>query len=545
MTSISPTCQQVNSGAVPWAHPEHGSGIRAAQHHGQNLAATTRGGKRFASLFPVAASLVFRPGVVALATAVVAGLLLPFSVHYAVSAAILGLAAICVYADRRFLDALLITPNLLVARSAVAGGAVGCAYIASGLTESSGWALLAVQASTAYWLVATSLCNRLCLRNIPGISMPWGNQSFRAECLRPLSLIAFTLLMLELARQIVGVVTGGLDRGIYGDDAARQAFGSWTYLSIFPRLTVTCMFLAPVIWRAGGSVLKVCASVTIALLLLIGLSTGSRGLFLTPLVYLFLGAYFFLSLRRVPLETIAAAIVVFVFVPLVLVISSHRSSEEFRQTPGWQVAERVRGFARAATESTSSMDESLTARQERVAFGTQLLGVADQLVYERTPQEVSYAGFDNFERILYVWIPTFFKRDKPYLQDGNDIVVEYTGIKFKRSSATISLMADLYRRFGIIGLVVLVPVAAFVSALFARWVFRVLLFRDAVLGVVLVQLLISSFNLEPWGTVLCSAFEWLYAVPKHLVFAYVLVFAARLATGFPARRGLLGYQPIS
>jgi hypothetical protein len=170
-----------------------------------------------------------------------------------------------------------------------------------------------------------------------------------------------------------------------------------------------------------------------------------------------------------------------------------------------------------------------------------MLGVSDQIVYERTPSDVAHVGWEDVDRVLYVWIPKFFMREKPYLQDGNDIVVGYTGVRHKRSAATISLPADLYRRFGVPGILCGVPLAALLTALFTRWVFRVMLFRDALLGIVLLQLLLSSFHQELWGTLLSSSFDWLYALPKHLVLIFLLVTAVRIGTGAHARRGLLAY----
>jgi len=497
-------------------------------------------GSRFQKLFPLTARVLFHPLAVVIATFVLTTIAMSFSVHYAASVVLLGLIALAVGSERRFLDALLLTPNLLAARSALMGGVIGCAYMASGTVDGDSSALLAVQASMIYWLVVSAATNWLCLRDVPGIRMPWSNGRFTAECLRPLALVALALLSLELVRQVVGVITGAIDRGIYGDEAARQAFGVWTYFSIFPRLTSTCMFLAPVIWRVGRGPMQIIGSSLVVLLLVIGLSTGSRGLLLTPILYLAVGIYFFLPLRRVPLEMIAGASVA-ILAPLVLVMATYRSSQEFRQTPGWDVAERVRGFARAATQPGDTFDEQTEAQRKRFQFGVQMLGISDRLVYQMTPSEIPHVGFENFDRIAYVWIPKFFMRDKPYLQDGNDIVVGYTRMFFKRSAATISLLADLFRRFGIFGVLFCAPLAALITALFTRWVFRTMLLRDAVLGIVLLQLLLSAFHYELWGTVLGSSFEWLYAIPKHLVLVYLLVAGARIATGSHAKRGLLSY----
>lgn len=498
------------------------------------------GRSRFPSLFPVCALALFHPGSVLVATSVGASVTSLFSLNYAAAVILLGLITVFVGRERRFLDVLLLTPNLLAARGVLLGGVIGCVYMASGATTGDSPGLLAVQATMMYWVVVSSVINGVCLSGIPGIRMPWASNRFKAECLRPLAVVGLLLMSLELLRQLVGISTGALDRGVYGDEAARQAFGVWTYFSIFPRLTSTSMFLAPVLWRVSTGPLRIIGVAMVVVLLIVGLSTGSRGLFLTPLVNLAVGIYFFLPLRRVPLETILAVSVV-AFAPLVLLLASYRSSEEFRQLRGLDVTERLRGLARAATNADEQLDKATQAAQARFTFGVQLLGVSDQIVYEKTPSEYPYAGWENVDRIAYVWIPKFLMRDKPYLQDGNDIVVSYTGVRHKRSAKTISLSGDLYRRFGIPGILAGVPFAALVTALFTRWIFRVLLFRDALLGIVLLQLLLSGFNVEWWGTLLTSSFDWLYAVPKHLVLIFLLVGAARLVTGSPARRGLLVY----
>jgi hypothetical protein len=520
--------------------------LRRGGHEGQTPGLTRAakrealGGLRFQRLFPLTARILFHPGAVAVLTVAVAAVGSAFSVHYAASAVLLGLIVILVGTERRFLDALLLTPNVVAARGTLLGGVIGCSFMASGMTEGDSPGLLVVQASMIYWVVVSAIANKLCLRDLPGIRMPWWNSRFTAECLRPLSLVALAILTLEAMRQVVGVITGGLDRGIHGEEAARQAFGVWTYFSIFPRLTSTAMFLAPVLWRVGRGPMRLVGLGMVVALLIIGFSTGSRGLFLTPLVFLAVGVYFFLPLRRVPLETVAIAAVL-TLAPLVLIMATHRTSREFLETPGWDVAERVRGFARAATQTEQQYDERSVALRKRYQFGVQMLGVSDSIVYEHTPSDLPFVGFENFDRILYVWIPKFIMRDKPYLQDGNDIVVGYTGVVFRRSAATISLLADLYRRFGVPGVILATPLAALITALFTRWVLRTMLLRDAVLGIVLLQLLISGFHYELWGTVLGSSFDWLYAIPKHLVFIYVLVIGARMLTGSRVARGMLSY----
>ena len=180
-------------------------------------------GSRFQKLFPLTARVLFHPLAVVIATLSLAAVAMGFSLHYVAAVVLLGLIALSVGSDRRFLDALLLPPNLLAARSALMGGVIGCAYMASGTVEGDSSALLAVQASMIYWLLVNAAANRLCLLDVPGIRMPWSNRRFTADCLRPLALVALALLTLECTRQVVGIITGGLDRGILSPYRALEA----------------------------------------------------------------------------------------------------------------------------------------------------------------------------------------------------------------------------------------------------------------------------------------------------------------------------------
>ncbi len=506
----------------------------------QQRGSATAGG-RFKAAFPITARVIFHPLPTLLAAGVAGMILLPLSVHYAISAWLFGLAAVAIGRDRAFLDYVLMSPNALASRGPIIGTGIGAAYIASAIESSYDEHLVTIQIVGGFWLICQWLANAVILARLPRLTVPFENTRFTNEVLRPLAVIGYILITLEVLRLVVGVITGIHDRGIHGAAAAAQGFGIWTFFGLFPRLTVTSYFLAPAIWRLGTPIGKAFAAGAMALLFLVGLTTGSRGMFITPLFFLLTGVYFFIPLRRVRFEYYLALTLAIV-APLVLIMDTYRNTAAFQESRGSDITERLQIFFDTAFAPAADATEDEVARYRRRSFGTQLLGVADRIIYEHTPQDIEHAGFENVSRIAWVFVPKFIKRDKPYLQDGNDIVVAYTGLRFTRSAATISFSADMYRRFGWLGVAIGVPIASIISALFYRWVYSVLIVRNATLGILLLMIALSIFNFGMWGTLLSSSFEWLYNLPKHLIFIAMLLVAARALTGTKNAGGLLAYS---
>jgi hypothetical protein len=501
--------------------------------------------KRFAAVLPVAAVLVSRPALTLGLGILAAFLAAVVSPHYGLSAAIATFALWYVCIDRRFLEYLLLSPHVVQGYGVVLGPAVGVAYLVWASGGLYDYGLFAQQVVMLYTLLTGGIILHLILRRIPVVAFPKLSTPLQTDVLRPVGLVGVILVIIELARLVVGLASGALDYGEYGAEAQIAHWGLHTYFSFLPRLTGTCFFLLPAAWRAGNPMTRIIVIALGALALVLGLASGSRTLLLLPLVNLVAGVYFFLPLKS---RTIGYVILAapFVFAPITYAMSVYRNTDEYRSTESYRVADRVSIFLDTLTSRSDAGSDKLDqARIQAYNFGKHLVGVSDALVYQMTPSDRPYAGWENIDRTLWVWVPKFFVRSKPYMQDGNDIVVEYTGIRFARSAGTISLPADLYRRFGWWGVAIGAPLSVLIVALYWRMTFRTLLYTNAVTGVLLLQVAISMLTLGTGSTLLTNINEWLYAIPKHIIAGLLLYGLATIAMGASRARGLASYAAVA
>lgn len=498
-----------------------------------------RPGSRFRELFPTAARLLLHSGTAVAGTCAVAAVASAWSLHLSLAAVIAGTALIVISSERRFLDSLLLTPSAVLMRNTIAGAVIGVPLLAMADDWTTSSPLLAIQFASLYVLLCNGAAMHVLLARTPAPRMPRSSPEFRKSCLRPLAAVGWMSLGLNLGYLIVGILSGRLDRGAFGDDAAAQAFGYWTAFEIVPRFSNAGMFLAPVIWTAGTITARVLLVTCVVVTIAIGTATGSRGLVVMPTVSLVIGLYLFAPLRPLVMRSVifVALASLAIIVPAAL---SFRDSDAFRSTPAADVGARLAIFARQFWAQEPAKQSDLGADRAREA-GTQLIGVVDELVYAQTPGQIPYSGTDRLEAALTAWLPQYIVPNRRPLMDGNEIAAEYAGYTQERTFATISLEADLFRRWGVAGIAIGVPVAALLSAAAAAVIFRILLHRDAVLGFALLALGLSAFDRSPWSTVLWSAQQWSYDVPKHVAVAIAAAWLARRLTGAGASRGLTSY----
>jgi hypothetical protein len=488
-------------------------------------------GTRLRAQFGVTVAALLDPGAtafLALAVCLAVAAATAFSVHLAIAILILGLSVIFAGRDRRHLDALILPPSLVGGFMAISGGAIGAALLSADGGFELSTPLLLLQVFFAYSLICFGLVTIVFLRDVPGISIPTGDPRFRRDCLRPLAVVAWMMIASQGAFLVTGLITGRLDRGQFGAEAAERMYLGITLTDVVPRFMDAGFLLAPAAWlvhRRSGRIALGCA---LAALLGLSLITGSRGYVVRPSLNLIVGCYLFVPLRPrvLGLTSLAAALALLVVVPAML---RFRDSPEFFDTPAWDVQARASVFLSGLAQSPSGPDGG--SASAAWAAGTQLIGVSDLLVYEDTPSRIPFAGTSGLDHALTAWIPQYFMPTRPPLMDGNEIVAEYRGEIGSRTFATISLEADLFRRWGLPGVLLGVPVSALVSAIFIRASLRTLIFRDAVVGYLLLVILVSMFLWTPWSTVSWSLQRWAYDVPKHVVFALAIAAIARRLCG--------------
>jgi hypothetical protein len=489
-----------------------------------------RQGLRFRTQFPALSPLLASPATILAVFVVASASALAISLHLSVAVLIVGGAFAAVSHERRFLDRLIVTPTAQFLRPSIFGGAIGATCIAGG----SGWRedpwLLSVQIQCLYSLVCTAIAMIFALRNIPGLVIPEASGAFRTSCLRPLALIGWVLLGLQSAGLLAGAASGAFDRTSHALDSAvaSSAFGYWSAFALLPRFSDVGLMLAPVMWAVSGWLGRVVlASVCIALVLM-GMALGTRGMVISPFVAVLLGTYLFSNLPPGRSQSVA---IVTVLVAMVVtpVVDVFRNTPEFASVPAWDLLGRLSQLP-AALDPRVWSAEPWTG-EFLAQYGQHLVGVRDALVYELTPSSIPHAGADRLGDAVYAWIPQALMQSRESLMDGNDIASTYMGYSIDRTYNTISFEADLYRRWGVTGILVGTPIAAVGNALLVRAILVVLQRADAVLGFLLLCGLMQTYRLGTWSTVLFSAQVWTWDLPKHLAAAMILCIAARRLSG--------------
>lgn len=121
-----------------------------------------------------------------------------------------------------------------------------------------------------------------------------------------------------------------------------------------------------------------------------------------------------------------------------------------------------------------------------------------------------------------------FFPEKPTLLDGDYIRELYTGVYYERSSIGISYQADLYRRFGWLGVLVGFPFYALAISLFVKYGARYTANKRTKLWGLLVLFFITTFiHGAPSGSMLTTIWNFFYDYPKYLLALGSLLFVSR------------------
>ena len=479
---------------------------------------------RFNRYFPVASFIIaniWRLLPVFGAFAVLAG---AFSIHYGLSVMCVWLGLVCFWVDRKHLDYCLFTPLQPLAVVLIMGLGAGVSMVTIDAPEKYSYGFLAMQLVGLLGFPFLITGYALMMRQVPAFVFPRLGTPGTDRLTKPLVPVGWFLLTVELMKIVAGIVSGSSDRGYGGDFLVETPFGWWTAFSIFLRFQTLGYVLVPLIWRESRVPGKVLVCSLVGAILFLHFVAGSRGAVFFPLFILMVGSYLFLEIRRVKYELILL-IGLIGLAPLVTLMANYRSSAAFRETDIRNIFQKLgtlkEGFARQAEQSEEHFAEA----------GRAFIGVADVMVYEMTPDVIPHEGFARLQDSVWSFIPYILYKGngRPVIQDGYQIVRGYTGAADGgRTSVEISLPAELYRRWGWVG----VPVGLFFYGLFYgavfRFVYQLYLFRNALWGFMVCGLFFNFFISWFWGSALSMSWYWTYDIPKHLLALGCLYFAIKM-----------------
>jgi hypothetical protein len=489
---------------------------------------------RFQAYFPFASKVVGNPAAAAVAAvplAVIAGV---WSVHYAL-AVVLGWQVIAAfYLERRILDFCLLPPFAAVFLWQFLGLGVGISLIVSESPSTFDPAFLRMQ---LIWVLGFPVfygAYALFFRRVKAVVVPIPTSAPQHQAWRVVFVIGWLMLLMRITGFVVGVVTGAEDRGEFNLRAiTEQKFGIWTAFQLLPRFSNVGFVLLPVLYARSSALGRAVLGAMVGIYFVLALVSGGRGILFYPLLFVIIGSYAFRPVRRVPLDVVMLGLALLIL-PLIAFIGSYRGTEGFVGTRMLDVRGRVMAMGQ-------TRDVSVSGPSARTVTGTALLGVNDTMIYEATPEVVPHARWENFNAILFTWIPTFVWRDKPILLDGNAVTSQYIDYELGNTGATVSLGADLYRRFGWVGVAVGMPLAFALFGALSWFCYDVYLRRNFTVGVVLVIFTISFASWSPLQTVLTTWWNFAYDTPRHLLALGAIYFAVVQVVGRYGDRGALQY----
>jgi hypothetical protein len=318
-----------------------------------------------------------------------------------------------------------------------------------------------------------------------------------------------------VADTIVGAVTGASDRGEAGEAAAYQFFGVWSYFGAFNRLNAVGFVLLPIIWLFGGVFVRLYSIAACAIVIGMGLLTGSRYSAFMPFVALFVGYFGFVSKPRVRLEWLALAalpVAAFMFVFL----DHFRNTAAFREESLANPVSKLRAVGEAR-ERSERLDGGGTE-----IVGGRLIGTVDPIIFDSTPSVIPNAGFQNVDAILWIYVPHFVYPYRPTLHDGKWIAEEYLGRLLIRTSIGPSLIGDWYRRFGWLGIGTGMAITGLFLALYLRlmmWGLSSLNFYAIALWLICTVFVLKDANM----TVLTGMWWMAYDIPKQALLLWIFM----------------------
>ena len=476
--------------------------------------------------------MVLRPHITLFLSVCLSGVLLPISPLLALSPLCIWTAVMSFYLERRVIDRLLFPPFTAVTCWAALGTAIGIPIMNSQIQYSERMMGFGVQD----WDLPMLTIQIVYLLSFPFAWIGYYYGGFRKVehinysslfdgmttlMTKKLLVIGWVFFLISVFTLVIRVRAGleNKDQGVVNI----HAYGAFQMtlhliLSIAPKWSVLGFIFTPYLWDVKGVVGKLIILLLLGLYFIVALTTGSRGYILYPCCLMLTGYYFF---RRRDFWKTEALIVILAILALftVFVIYAYRNTNEYRSAKGSDIIKRYHAF----NNIEKNYKKSKLRPEAAFDLGYSFYGFEDVKVFALSPEPVSHTGFSGFKAIPLTWIPTTIVKNKPKLLDAEFVVESYNKEPRNTNGLGISLTGDAYRRFGWIGIPVVVLIAFAIYGFIAHYILS--WWRHGTLwGIILLCFSMTFFWCRPFGTVLGTWWAFFYDIPKQLLATGMLCF---------------------
>lgn len=428
------------------------------------------------------------------------------------------------YIEKRNVDAFILPPLVVFAVANFFGGSLGPFLLAEDVFSMELDAILITHSVFAATFFALILVYWWINRNNPPIviledgALP---KLFKGSRFRFISIV---ILLFAIGFEYVMISSGVADRGRAGDIILETRYGFWSYFVAFAKLEYIAFVLLPYLYLSNRGIGKAFLVILIFVHALFQLANTNRGGLVFPFIFMVFG-YWMIggAFKRVFLSFVFLTFAIFFLTP---VLGAFRGSGAIETTDLKDVGSRIRLLVEDRGEFWGGGSVFSGAG---TVIGRAMLGANDPLIYSDTPGIIPFAGWERIDDVMYLWMPSMFFPEKPSLLDGDYIRELYTGVRNERSSITISYQADLYRRFGWLGVFLGYPVYALLISLFVRYGVRSAARPSTRLWGIMILLFITTFiHGVPFGSLLTMIWNFFYDYPKYLIILWTLVFVSKI-----------------
>lgn len=284
------------------------------------------------------------------------------------------------------------------------------------------------------------------------------------------------------------------------------------------RLRDIWLFITPIYYRSLPYSLRLIPLMLLSVFFTSALLSGSRGLLLYPILLLTVGfAASVRSKQKIILLFLSLFTVALTLIPTIYVL---------RESPAFQSAqhpiERLKSILILPAQDLSSIIARLPYT------GRDLYACHDPFLFEPANRKHLNYGWHSISAFPWLFVPRHFFPAQPPIFDGPIIAKRLQGVEPSRWSSVwfpcISLPADLYRRFDIIGLL---TGSLFTSIIvgFLSTLWKQLVTRNHIPGpfeFLLWSLPLTYIQSFPLGTLSETSWFLLWDLPKYLLVFFIL-----------------------